>query len=191
VRWFAEGNRVERYDEAVASLRERRPGVSGLGKWIWDAKRLIDYIETMPGVDKDRIGMIGHSLGGKMTLYAAAMDPRIRAAVSSEPGLAFKFSNYGDYWYYGERLALLPEGTDQHELLGMIAPRPFLLIGGEDSDGDKSWPYLEAARGLFPPGGLGWINHRAGHTPTADAISKAMDWLRSKLEEPVKAPSKP
>lgn len=182
VRWFGE-NDSERYDEAVADLSRRHAGLTGLGKWVWDAKRLIDYVETMPGVDRNRIGMIGHSLGGKMTLYATAFDPRIRAAVASEPGIAFGFSNYGDYWYWGNRLAQLPAGTDQHELLGLIAPRPFLLIAGEDSDGDKSWPYLEAARPLYREDGyaLRWINHRKGHTPTLEATAQAMEWLSSAL----------
>ncbi len=178
VRWFGESD-GERYDEVVANLRQRHPGLTGLGKWVWDSRRLIDYIETLPGVDKSRIGMIGHSLGGKMTLYAAATDDRIRAAVSSEPGLAFRFSNYGDPWYWGDRL---PVDADQHELVGLIAPRSYLLIAGEDSDGDKSWPYLDAARGLFrEASGLGWINHRTGHTPSLDATARAMDWLRAKL----------
>jgi formylglycine-generating enzyme required for sulfatase activity/pimeloyl-ACP methyl ester carboxylesterase len=182
VRWCGE-NDGERYDEVVANLRRRQPGVSGLGKWVWDSKRLIDYLMTQPNVDKDRIAMVGHSLGGKMTLYAAATDPRIRAAVMSEPGISLKFSNYTDYWYWGENYAKLPAGSDQHELLGLIAPRAAFLIAGQDSDGDKSWPLLEAARGLFlRPSDLGWLNHRSGHTPSVDAVAKALDWLRSRLE---------
>jgi pimeloyl-ACP methyl ester carboxylesterase len=182
VRWFGESD-GERYDEVIASLRKRQPGVTGLGKWVWDSKRLIDYLVTLPQVDRTRIAMVGHSLGGKMTLYAAATDERIRAAVMSEPGISLKFSNYGDYWYLGDDLNRLPPGADQHELLGLIAPRSVLLVAGEDSDGDKSWPFLEAARGLFrKPGDLGWINHRSGHTPPVDAIANALDWLRGKLE---------
>ena len=82
----------------------------------------------------------------------------------------------------GENLAKLPAGSDQHELLALIAPRAALLIAGEDADGDKSWPFLEAARGLYPHrSDLGWINHRSGHTPPVDAIAQALDWLRIKL----------
>jgi len=181
VRWFGESD-GERYDEVIANLRKRQPGVSGLGKWVWDSKRLIDYLQTLPNVDKSRIAMVGHSLGGKMTLYAAATDPRIHAAVVSEPGISLKFSNYDDYWYWGGNLAKLPAGSDHHELLGLIAPRAILLIAGEDSDGDKSWPFLESARGLFPRKlDLGWLNHKSGHTPPVEAIGRAMDWLRTKL----------
>ncbi len=173
IRWFGESY-GQRYDEAVANLARRHPGTTGLGKWVWDASRLLDYLETLPDVDRTRIAMMGHSLGGKMTMYAAAMDQRVRAAVASEPGVSFAFTNYEDYWYFGERL---PKGVDQNELLALLAPRPFLLIAGEDSDGDKSLPLLTSASAM-PRSVLDWINHRSGHTPAPDAITAAFDWLR-------------
>ncbi len=177
VRWFGESY-GERYDEAVANLAERHPGATGLGKWVHDARRLLDWIETQPTMDRTRIGMIGHSLGGKMTLYAAAFDGRIQAAVASEPGISLKFSNYGDPWYWGPRLAALPPGADHDDLLRAIAPRPFLLIGGEDSDGEKSRPLLvKAGTGTFD-----FINHRQGHTPTPDAVGQAIRWLAKHLQ---------
>ena len=118
--------------------------------------------------------MMGHSLGGKMTMYAAAMDSRVKAAVASEPGVSFQFTNYDDYWYFGERI---PRGVDQNELLALIAPRPFLLISGEDSDGDKSLPFLASASAIAGSQ-FDWINHRSGHTPSTDSITAAFDWLK-------------
>ncbi len=176
IRWFGESY-GESYAEAVANLAERHPGCTGLGKWVWDAQRLVDFLVAREDVDKERIAMMGHSLGGKMTLYAAAMDRRIGVAVASEPGMGFSYSNYEDYWYWGERLKDVPEGTDQHELLGMLAPRPFLLIAGDSGDGDKSIAYLDAVRVLYPAEGLGFINHRTGHSPTLDSVRRAMDWV--------------
>lgn len=89
--------------EAVANLYERHPEWTGLGKWVRDSQRALDYLETVDGLDMKRVGMIGHSLGGKMTLYATAMDPRIRAAVASEPGIGVRFSNYDDYMVFERR----------------------------------------------------------------------------------------
>ena len=129
------------------------------------------------------MAMMGHSLGGKLTLYAAAMDDRVKAVVVSEPGISFAFSNYSDKWYWGDRV---PPGADQNELIGLIAPRPFLLIAGESADGDKSWPFLQSVLPLYgaAPERLGWINHRQGHTPTPEAVSGAMKWLRAYLGRP-------
>ena len=176
IRWFGESY-GEGYAEAVANLAERHPGCTGLGKWVWDAQRLVDFLVARPDVDRERMAMIGHSLGGKMTLYAAALDKRIGVAVASEPGMGFGYSNYEDYWYWGERLKEMPAGTDQHELLAMLAPRPFLLIAGDSADGGKSMAYLDAVRGLYRAQGLGFINHRTGHSPTLDSVRRAMDWI--------------
>ncbi len=179
-RWYGESD-GEWYSEAAANLLLKHPGSTGLGKWVADSRRMVDFIETLPDVDKTRIGMFGHSLGGKMTLYAAAFDPRIRAAVSSELGIGFKMSNYDDYWYLGDRIAKAPAGTDQHELVGLMAPRPYLLIGGDKYDGNESWRYINAARAVYraygKPENVGMFDHHTGHTPTEEAVRMAFDWL--------------
>src|SRR5439155_1439838 len=126
IRWYGESY-GEWYSEAVANLKLRHPQCTGLGKWVWDAHRLIDHLYTMPEVDRMRIGIIGHSLGAKMALYAAAFDDRITAVVCNEGGIGLAFSNYEDYWYFGDFIQKMDNATDQHELLGLIAPRPFLL----------------------------------------------------------------
>src|SRR6185503_10973496 len=60
IRWFGESY-GERYDEAVANLALRHSTCTGLGKWVWDAQRLVDYLHTLPNVDKTRIAIMGHS----------------------------------------------------------------------------------------------------------------------------------
>ena len=54
-----------------------------LGKMIWDLERGVDYLQTRPEVDSDRIGVIGNSMGGATTSCLAVVDTRIRAAVIS------------------------------------------------------------------------------------------------------------
>ncbi|HUQ90712.1 MAG TPA: SUMF1/EgtB/PvdO family nonheme iron enzyme [Bryobacteraceae bacterium] len=180
IRWFGESY-GERYDEAVANLKLRHPNTTGLGKWVWDAQRLLDYVYTLPDVDRDRIGIIGHSLGAKMALYAAALDDRIKAVVFSEGGIGFRMSNYEDFWYLGEAMRSLEPGTDQHELLALLAPRPFLLIGGDEYDKAESWHYINAARAVYKlhgkPENIGYFNHHSGHTPTLEAVTHGMRWL--------------
>lgn len=180
VRWFGESY-GESYSEAVANLALRHPGCTGLGKWVSDARQVVTYLSQRPDVDSTRIGIIGHSLGGKMALYAAAFDERIRATVASEPGIGFSHSNYADYWYFGNRLSAAPAGTDQHELLGLLAPRSFLLIGGDKFDNATSWYYINAARPVYAlfgePQNIGYLNHHQGHTPTPEATWRAIEWL--------------
>ncbi|MGH9451471.1 MAG: SUMF1/EgtB/PvdO family nonheme iron enzyme [Terriglobia bacterium] len=181
VRWW-EADYGPADTEAVAHLKLKHPRCTGLGKWVWDAHRVVDYLYTLPEVDRERIGIIGHSMGGKMALYAGAFDERIRAVVASEPGIGLDFSNYDDYWYFGDFIHGIPKGTDQHELLGLTAPRPFLLIGGDMCDTAKSWYYINAAREVYKlygkPQDIGYyIHYNKQHNPTPEADKLAMEWL--------------
>ncbi len=173
IRWYGEGN-GESEVETVANLKLRHPNVTGVGKWVWDASRLVDYLYTLPEVDRTRIGIIGHSLGGKMALHAPAFDERITVVVPNELGIGLKFSNYDDFWFFGNFIKNLDPGTDQHELIALIAPRPFLLIGGDMFDTKESWHYINAARAVYKlygkPENIGYFNHHTGHRPTPEAI---------------------
>jgi dienelactone hydrolase len=181
VRWFGM-DYGESFAEAMTNLALRHPGCTGLGKWVWDAHRLLDYLYTRPDVDRSRIAMMGWSLGGKMTLYATALDERIAAAVSFEPGIGLPLSNYGDYWYLGAKPSEMPAGMDQHELLGLIAPRGYLLFGGGQSDTRESWHYINAARSVYAllgaPQNIGYLfEEKAGHRPPPEIVSRAFNWL--------------
>jgi hypothetical protein len=186
IRWFGQSY-GENAAEVVANLRMRHPKATGMGKWISDARQLLDYLATRPEFDMNKVAMMGHSLGGKLTLYASAMDERIAVAVSSEPGIGLSFSNYDDFWYLGETVRTLKPGTDHHELLALIAPRPFLLIGGDSADSDKSWFYINAAQDVYQllgaPDRIGYFNHRKGHSPTPESVQLALDWLVRHLAE--------
>jgi hypothetical protein len=54
-----------------------------MGERLWDLMRCVDYLESMPEVDRSRIGCGGLSLGGEMAMWLGAMDERIAATVSS------------------------------------------------------------------------------------------------------------
>ncbi|MBX5495685.1 MAG: acetylxylan esterase, partial [Bryobacteraceae bacterium] len=56
-------------------------GYSPAGVEVWNAIRAIDYLETRPEVDRDRIGMTGRSGGAAMSWFTAAVDPRVKVVV--------------------------------------------------------------------------------------------------------------
>ncbi|MBL8818335.1 MAG: alpha/beta fold hydrolase [Planctomyces sp.] len=107
---------------------------SGSMKAIWNNVRAIDVLESLPEVDPDRIGCVGHSLGGHNTLFTAAFDQRIRAAVTSCGFTAFHHYYEGNLagWtsdrymprirdLYGNDPNRVP--FDFHEVFSAIAPR--------------------------------------------------------------------
>ncbi|MGE0610525.1 MAG: dienelactone hydrolase family protein [Pirellulales bacterium] len=179
--WQGEGD----YLQLVERFRQRHPHSLGMAKMLWDAVRAVDVLENLPEVDAGRIGAVGHSLGAKEALYLAAFDERIKAAVSSEGGIGLKFTNWDAPWYLGEDVKAGRWAREHHELLALIAPRAFLLLGGDSADGDRSWPFIESALPVYRLYGgqpaLGLLNHRRGHSVPPDAEQKTNEWLAAYL----------
>lgn len=68
---------------------------SGTMKGIFNHMRCIDLLQNRKDVDPDNIGVIGHSLGGHNSIFLAAMDDRIKVAVSSCGWTQFDYYNIG------------------------------------------------------------------------------------------------
>ncbi|MCM8817376.1 MAG: alpha/beta hydrolase family protein [Candidatus Omnitrophica bacterium] len=106
-------------------------GMTVTGMWTWDIHRLIDYIQTLDDVDKTKIGCLGLSGGGLQTLWASALDERIKCAVISGYMYGYKESllemctncscNYVPHLY---------EYMDMGDIAALIAPRPLLIETG-------------------------------------------------------------
>ncbi|MGE3808718.1 MAG: dienelactone hydrolase family protein [Gemmataceae bacterium] len=163
------------------ALAERRPGWTGMAKMTFDASRCIDFLETVPQVDKDRIGCIGFSLGAKEVLYAVAFEPRYRVGVFNEGGIGLRMSNWTDPWYLTEEMKKHIPRQEHHQVLALIAPRPFLIQGGDSADGDLSWTFVKAALPVYELLGagdrLGLHNHKGKHSYPLAGRKLAYRWL--------------
>ena len=179
---FAEG---AGYSKHVQTMLAKHPTWKGMTRMLWDGVRAADYLESLPYVDRTRLGCAGHSLGAKAALYAAAFDERFKVAVFSEGGIGIGFSNWEAVWYLGNGAKEPGFTLEHHQLLALIAPRAFLLLGGESADGDKGWPFIEAAIPVYKlmeaPAELGWFNHRAGHRYPPEARTIAEEFIDRRL----------
>ncbi len=70
-------------DRPLLDGRMKQLGGSIAALEIFQLQRSLDYLVTRPEVDPTRVGMIGLSYGGFYTLFTAAVETRIRAALSS------------------------------------------------------------------------------------------------------------
>jgi dienelactone hydrolase len=178
------GPRLNAPSEAKKFL-ERKPQTKGMGKMLYDALVAVDILASLPEVDPARLGTVGHSLGAKEALYLAAFDERIKAAVSSEGGIGTRFSNWDATWYLGPTIKDPSFTHEHHELLALVAPRPFLLVGGNSADGDRGWPFIAAALPVYKlhgkPARLGQFNHGKGHAVPPEAEQRIEEWLLTYL----------
>ena len=152
-------------------------------------------LASLPQVDPKRVGVVGHSYGGKWALFTSCLCDKYAAAAWSDPGIVWDEArpsvNYWEPWYLG----LTPDVTrrpglvtpdnprtgayktlvethhDLHELHALMAPRPFLVSGGAE-DPPARWVVLNHAIAVNHL--LGFQNrvamtHRPAHPPTEES----------------------
>jgi dienelactone hydrolase len=85
-------------------------------KDAYDTSRAVDYLQSLPFVDPGRIAMTGHSYGGHSTIFATALEPRIKAAAASGP--VSDFLHHGLHW-------AVPRGAGNSQSMPLL--RPYVL----------------------------------------------------------------
>jgi dienelactone hydrolase len=105
-------------------------GQSLLGMQVYDNRRAVDYLLTRPEVDSERLGVTGASGGGNQTMYAGALDERLKCVVP-----VCSVGNYQAYFHVPccvcEVLPGVLRFTEEGDVLGLVAPRPLLVISAE------------------------------------------------------------
>jgi dienelactone hydrolase len=160
-------------------------------------------LADLPQVDAQRIGIVGHSYGGKWAMFGSCLHEKYAAAVWSDPGIVFQEDrqsiNYQEPWYLGSDPAitrlpglvrpesprtgayktLIQRGMNLHELHCLMAPRPFLVSGGIE-DPPSRWVQLKPAlevNALLGAQGRVAMTNRALHEPSAESNAQICDFL--------------
>lgn len=167
-----------RWQDAANALLKDMPNYTGMGKLFDDTKLLIDLLYNDTRVDNSRIGIAGHSLGGKMAFYSGCLDERICAILASDFGIGWHQSNWGDDWYWSQKLQqMITSGMDHIQLLSIASPKPFCLLAGQ-YDTDESYEIMLKADGYKKDDGrLKIVNHATGHRPPMWALEEGYDFL--------------
>jgi len=129
-----------------------------LSAWAWGYHRVVDYLMTLPCVDKHRIAITGHSRGGKTALLAGALDERIALVAPNGSGCG----GAGCYRFQGKKAEDLAAITQMDRFHYWFVERLRTFIGHE-----KQLPFdqhfvkaLVAPRALLSTEALGdlWAN---------------------------------
>jgi dienelactone hydrolase len=162
-------------------------------------------LANRPEVDAKRIGVVGHSYGGKWAMFAACLWEKYACGVWSDPGIVFDESrgsiNYQEPWYLGldpkatrkpglvkadnprtgAYKRLIEEKHDLTELQALMAPRPFLVSGGAE-DPPKRWLALNHITPVYELLGIKngvAMTNRKDHSPNEESnevIYRFMEW---------------
>lgn len=166
-----------------------------LSALAYAAANAFEALAKVKDVDPGRIGVVGHSYGGKWAMFSSSLFEKFACAVWIDPGIVFDETkgsgvNYWEPWYLGyhrppwdkrwnktgeNAKGLYPrlkeEGYDLHELHALMAPRPFLVSGGS-SDPIERWIPLNhtvAVNELLGYNHRVAMSNRPGHSPTVES----------------------
>ena len=153
---------------------------------VWDAMKCVDYLQTRPDVDAGRIGAVGLSYGGTMTLFTTAFDTRIRTA-----DVVCYMNSFEEYGLHRSNFCgnqtpstLLSLG-EMWDVAIAIAPRPLLVESGIQDGGfpiDEARKANEKVRAAYEALGIGdrfdVDEFDGGHRFNG---AKAFDWFEKWL----------
>lgn len=105
------------------------------GERTWDVMRAIDYAWTLPFINPARIIVTGLSMGGEITSYVAALDPRVAMAIPAgySPDLSVLLLR-GSHGCWQWNHADIREYLDTSDVHALIAPRPLVVETGKRDD---------------------------------------------------------
>ncbi|HUF13832.1 MAG TPA: protein kinase [Longimicrobiales bacterium] len=148
-------------------------------RWAQDLGRVIDYLETRPDFDSERIGFYGFSNGASFAPIFTAIEPRIATAI-----------------LLGAGLLPVPFRPEAHP--ATFAPRsrtPTLMVNGHD---DFMLPYDLSQRALLdmlgaPDSAKRLARLEGGHIPSdrRDVMREVLDWLDQQLGPVVRRTASP
>lgn len=150
-----------------------------IGERCWDVSRAIDAVEAhFPMINMSRILLTGNSGGGTTTIYAAALDTRITAAMPS-CALCGYYASIGAMQHcFCNYVPGVMKHFDMGDLAAMIAPRPLVAVNGAT---DASFPIdsareqVEIARPVYEAAGAAdKIRHVIG--PEGHRFYAALAW---------------
>ncbi|HYW47564.1 MAG TPA: alpha/beta hydrolase family protein [Bryobacteraceae bacterium] len=112
---------------------------------VWDVMRTIDWIESRKELNAARVGCMGVSGGGTCTLFSAALEPRIKAALVSCYLNTFRDSVMSISHCIDNYVPGILNWAEMYDVAGLIAPRPLFSEAGEQ---DAIFP-VGASRASF------------------------------------------
>lgn len=136
------GTRLEKAQKRVAphsgchdaTMRALILGRTLIGERVFDVDRGIDYLVERGDVDLKRIGVMGNSGGGTISMFSAALLPRIAFAMPSCYFCTFRDSLMSIYHCEDNYVPGLYRYGEMWDVMGLFAPRPVVIVAGRKDE---------------------------------------------------------
>ncbi len=126
--WEPDGHKYDCDWNLVAATMA---GINPLAQNLWDLQRSIDVLATLDVVDPERIAVAGFSYGATMSLFLAALDSRISAAIISGYLSSWRGAHSVPWNMCGSQIMFGQLGRVEHiDVVAQVAPRPILIESG-------------------------------------------------------------
>jgi dienelactone hydrolase len=130
-------NDSRQVDHRLLDPRLAQWGIGSLGLHLWNSIRSVDFLESLPDVDRSRLAATGASGGGTQTFLLTAVDDRIK--VSAPVNMISHYMQGGDVCENAPNLRL---DTNNMEIGALMAPRPMLMVSAA-GDWTRDTPRIE------------------------------------------------
>ncbi len=129
----ADWNPPDHYGCDTNLVHQVMDGWNPLTQNLWDLARSVDVLAAHPLVDPGRIGMVGFSYGATATLFLAAIDERVRAAVVAGYLSSWAEAHKVPWNMCGSQVLFGMLGRIEHADVGaLVAPRAMLVQSGRE-----------------------------------------------------------
>ena len=149
-RAFGERREQEPGNEAAqrcheAAMHALMLGRTLVGERVYDVDRGLDYLAGRGDVDMGRVGVMGNSGGGTVSVFAAAVLPRLAFAMPSCYFCTFRDSIMSIHHCVCNYIPGLLKVAEMPDVMGVFAPKPVVIVAGKD---DEIFP-IRATRRAF------------------------------------------
>jgi dienelactone hydrolase len=117
-----------------AAMHALMLGRTLIGERVYDVDRALDYLATRQDVNISRVGVMGNSGGGTISLFSAALLDRIAFAIPSCYFCTFRDSIMSIYHCPDNFVPGLLQIAEMSDILGLFAPKPVIIVAGEEDD---------------------------------------------------------
>lgn len=133
-RWEKKQERLSGRGCHEAAMHALMLGRTLIGERVYDVDRAIDYLATRGDADLNRIGVMGNSGGGTISMFSAAVLPRLAFAMPSCYFCTFKASVMSIYHCTCNFVPGLLNVAEMADIMGLFSPKPVVIVAGRDDD---------------------------------------------------------